>query len=87
MQTITATELARNFRVMLDRVEFRREELLIVRNNHPVARITPGPATMTALEAFSDLYRTLPDKAGEDWLADSICDSNLDSEVRNPWES
>ena len=87
MQTVTATNLARNFRVMLDRVEFRHEELLIVRNNHPVARIIPGPATMTAVEAFADLYRTLPEEAGRDWLADSRLDEARDGEVRNPWES
>ncbi len=87
MQTVTATDFARNFRVMLDRVEFRREELMIVRNSHPVARIVPGPATMTALEAFADLYRILPEKAGSNWLADSRQDDEHDREVRNPWES
>ena len=74
MQTVTATDLARNFRTMLDRVEFRHEALLIMRNNHPVARIVPGPATMTAAEAFADLYGTLPEEAGRGWLADSRLD-------------
>ena len=87
MQTITSTDFARNFRAMLDRVEFRHEELLIVRNNHPVARIIPGPATMTAAEAFADIYRTLPEEAGRDWLADSRSDDGRDGGVRNPWES
>ena len=41
---------------------------------------------MTALEAFTDLYRTLPEEAGAGWLADSL-ESGLDAEVRNPWES
>lgn len=86
MQAVTATDFARNFRVMLDRVEFRKEELLIVRNNHPVARVVPGPATMNALEAFGDLYRTLPEQAGQDWLTDSRQDDGRDGEVRNPWE-
>ncbi len=85
MQTVTATDFARNFRGMLDRVEFRHEELLIVRNNHPVARVTPGPATMTAMEAFADLYQTLPAEAGRSWLTDSRFDERSD-EVRNPWE-
>ena len=34
--------------------------MLVVRNNHPIARILPGVAQMTALEAMSDPYRTLP---------------------------
>ena len=87
MQTITATDLSRNFRVMLNRVEFQHEELLIVRNNTPVARLVPGPATMTAAEAFGDLYRTLPQEAGDTWLAESRLDDAMSGEVRDPWAS
>lgn len=71
MRTITATEFARNFRAMLDRVEFQREELVVVRNNHEVARVIPGPASMTAIEAMADVYRTLPEDAARDWIKDS----------------
>lgn len=85
MRTITATDLSRNFRVMLNRVEFQHEELLIMRNNFPVARLVPGPATMTAAEAFADLYRTLPEDAGKSWLTDSRLDGNQNDEVRDPW--
>ena len=87
MQTITATDLSRNFRVMLNRVEFQHEELLIVRNNTPVARLVPGPATMTAAEAFADLYRILPQEAGNSWLADSRLNDAATGEVRDPWAS
>lgn len=86
MHTVTATELARNFREMLDRVEFKHEELVIVRNNHEVARIIPGPAAMTALEAMADIYRTLPEDAGKEWLKDSKkIKSKLSDKVRDPW--
>ena len=87
MQTITATDLSRNFRVMLNRVEFQHEELLIVRNNTAVARLVPGPASMTAAEAFADLYRTLPQEAGDTWLAESRLDDAMSGEVRDPWAS
>ena len=87
MQTITATELARNFRVMLNRVEFQHEELLIVRNNAPVARLIPDVGAMTAAEAFSDLYRMLPTEAGENWLADSRLADDTSDEVRDSWVS
>ena len=87
MQTITATDLSRNFRLMLNRVEFQHEELLIVRNNTPVARLVPGPASMTAAEAFADLHRTLPQEAGDTWLADSRLDDVMSGEVRDPWAS
>jgi antitoxin (DNA-binding transcriptional repressor) of toxin-antitoxin stability system len=87
MQTVTATDLSRNFRVMLNRVEFQHEELLIMRNNSPVARLVPGLAVMTAAEAFADLYRTLPREAGESWLADSRQGDAINGEVRDPWAS
>lgn len=87
MQIITATDLSRNFRVMLNKVEFQHEELLIMRNNFPVARLVPDTATMKAAEAFSDIYRTLPLEAGINWLADCRLDNNLTGEVRNPWAS
>ena len=71
MKTITATELARNFRQYLDQVEHQGEELVVVRNQHQVAKIVPGPVTMTAIDALTDLYRTLPVDAGKNWLHDS----------------
>jgi prevent-host-death family protein len=88
MRTVTATELARNFRAMLDKVEFKHEELIVVRNNHEVARIIPGLARMTALEAMADLYRTLPEDAAKGWLEDSRkTGAGLKDEVRDPWAS
>lgn len=88
MAIVTATEMARSFREMLDRVEFKREELILVRNHHEVARIIPGPATMTALEALADLHRTLPEQAGKDWLNDTRRPSRDSiTELRDPWAS
>lgn len=88
MRTVTATEFARNFRSMLDSIEFKHEELVIVRNNHEVARIIPGPSTMTALDAMADIYRTLPEEAAKGWLADSRqVGAALKDDVRDPWAS
>ena len=86
MLQITATELSRKFKQMMNLVEFQGEELIIIRNNHQVARIIPGPATMTALEAMSDIYRTLPEDAGATWVSDSR-EGNIDSisNLRDPW--
>ena len=88
MKTITATEFARRFKQMMDLVEFQGEELTIIRNNHQVARITPGPAKMTALEAMGDLYRTLSEDAGRHWIEDSrkFPKGSL-AEVKDPWAS
>ncbi|MBU2602231.1 MAG: type II toxin-antitoxin system Phd/YefM family antitoxin [Actinobacteria bacterium] len=90
MRTITATELARNLREVLDRLAIEGEEIIVVRNHRQVARILPGPGHQTALEAMADLYRTLPAEAGAGWLADSRDlpgTGALDDELRDPWAS
>lgn len=87
MRVVTATDLARNFREMLNQVEFKHEELIIVRNNHEVARLIPGPATMSALAAMSDIYCTLAENAGKSWLADSRKTlTKRANRLCNPWD-
>ncbi len=88
MQTITATELARNLRQVLDRLAVEQSEIVIERNHQPVGRLLPGAGRMTALEAMADLYQTLPETAGRDWLSDSRATDLVDvvsEEVRDPW--
>lgn len=87
MITITATELVRNFRKFLDSVEIKGEEIVIVRNNQEVARLIPGPAHQTALEAMADLYRTLPEDTAAGWLTDGrrAGETTLEQELRDPW--
>jgi antitoxin (DNA-binding transcriptional repressor) of toxin-antitoxin stability system len=91
VKTITATELARHLRRVLDRVAIEGEEIVIERNREQVARLLPGPARQTALEAMADLYRTLPENAAATWEADSRRGrwkgSRLDKGVRDPWAS
>jgi len=91
MKTITATELARNLRRVLDRLAIEGEEIVIERNREQVARLLPGPARQTALEAMVDLYRTLPEDAAANWEADSRKGrwkgTRLDKGVRDPWAS
>lgn len=91
VKTITATELARNLSRILDRLAVEGEEVVIERNGQEVARLLPGPARQTALEAMADLYRTLPDSAGVTWEADSRRGrwrgSRLDNGIRDPWAS
>jgi len=91
VRTITATELARNLRRVLDRLAIEGEEIVIERNREQVARLLPGPARQTALEAMADLYRTLPEDAAATWEADSRRGrwkgSRLDKGIRDPWAS
>ena len=86
MRTITATEAARNFSRVLDMLEHGTEEIVVVRNNHPVAKLVPGAPRMTALEALGDLHRTLPDREGAAWLkASRKMDRRLRRQIRDPW--
>lgn len=91
MKTVTATELARNLRRVLNRLAIDGEEIIIERNREQIARLVPGPARQTALEALADLYRTLPEEAAATWEADSRKGrwkgSRLDKGVRDPWDS
>ncbi|MBI3375028.1 MAG: type II toxin-antitoxin system Phd/YefM family antitoxin [Betaproteobacteria bacterium] len=59
MKTLSVTEVARNFSAILEGVEREREEVLLVRNRRPIARLVPEPPAQTALEVLGDLYRTL----------------------------
>jgi antitoxin (DNA-binding transcriptional repressor) of toxin-antitoxin stability system len=91
VKTITATNLARNLRRVLDRLTIEGEEIVIERNHQQVARLLPCPARQTALEAMGDLYRTLPDDAAATWEAHSRKGrwrtSRLDKGIRDPWVS
>jgi antitoxin (DNA-binding transcriptional repressor) of toxin-antitoxin stability system len=97
MREITVSELENNLHQILQNVELNSEELSIVRDQQKIARIIPGAAQQTALEALSDLYQTLPEDAAACWIQDSReLDSiliahmqpyeNADT-VRDPWDS
>lgn len=93
MREMSATELSRNLSRVLDWVEFKGEVIVILRNEHAVARLLPGLQKMTALEALVDLYQTLPEDAGKSWLKDSRNlgkNSKRRSSLKNlvnPWDS
>jgi prevent-host-death family protein len=59
--TITATALAKNLSDVLNRVKYRGERFVVVRNNEPVATIGPPPEKPTITWAeFVTLLRELP---------------------------
>ena len=86
MKTVTATQAARSFSRLLDMLEHGSEEIIVVRNHRPVAKLIPGAPRMTALEALGDLYRTLPAEAGASWTRDfRRFDRRLRKRMRDPW--
>jgi len=87
MKTITATELARNLRKVLDKVAETGGEYSIERNRQVVARVVPGVREQNALEAMADLYQRLPAKAAKTWQEDAgRAGEKLDDRLRDPWD-
>ena len=91
MKTLTVTEVARNFSAVMDGVESEQEEIVLVRNHKPIARLVPEPQAQNALEVLGDLYRTLDDKTA-DALAEAIEAGRKTTRgtlnaLRNPWAS
>ena len=86
MTTMTVTHLARNLSRVMDRLEHGGEEVLVVRNRTPIARILPGAPEMRAGEAFADLEGVLAPEDGEAWLEDMArADAEIREGVRDPW--
>ena len=88
MKKISATELARNLRAVLDRVRESGEAYIVERGGQPVVQVSPTPGEQSAEQALADLYRTLPTEAAEGWLDDARQGSQaLDDKLRDPWAS
>ncbi len=83
MQIISATDLARNTRKILDDVVSRGETLEIARNNVTVALLSPAATTMTAAQALSGLRPILTPDDGAAWLKESR--EAFDQSVNDPW--
>jgi antitoxin (DNA-binding transcriptional repressor) of toxin-antitoxin stability system len=91
MKTLSVTEVARNFSAVLDDVERKQEEVVLVRNRRQIARLVPEPPAQTALEVLGDLYRTLDDRSAEA-LAAAVggvrkSRRGMLDELRDPWVS
>ena len=86
MRTLSATEVARNLSRLLDSLEHGGEEIVVMRNQHPVAKLVPGAARMNAIEALGDIFATLDDSEGAVWLDDINRGGRLlVAEARDPW--
>ena len=84
MQTISATELARNTRAILDTVASRGETVAIERNHTMIAQIMPPQRTMTASQALAGLtFPMLTPAQATAWLKDSM--DGFGDAVRDPW--
>ncbi len=84
MQTISATDLARNTREILDKVASRGETMVVKRNHIMIAKIVPPERAMTAHQALTGLrFPVLTSEQAAAWLKDSR--EGFDEMVRDPW--
>ena len=84
MQAISATDLARNTREILDRVASRGESVAIELNHTLIAQIVPPQRTMSAAQALAGLaLPMLTSTQASAWLKDSRQD--FSDAVRDPW--
>jgi len=91
MHAVSATEFARNFRHMLDQVEYQGITISIVRNKKQVATVVPQLRHQSAMEAFGDLYRPLDGAVKDDWTADikrvgESLKGSLSGKGQDPWQ-
>lgn len=83
MQTISATDLARNTREILDKVASHGETVAVERNHILIAKIVPPERTMTAAQALNGLKFMLTPTQAAAWLKESK--ESFDQTVRDPW--
>ena len=88
MQTVSASDLARNTSAVLERI-LTGETVSVMRNRTEIAHIVPARRTMTAAQAIAGLEGKLAPSQCDSWLKDSRRESDqgeFDEEVRDPWE-
>lgn len=87
MQTVSATELARNTRLILDKVINRGETMTIERNNIAIAQIVPPLCNTSVAQVLVGLsvrpISVLTSLQAKSWLKDSK--DNFNESVLNPW--
>lgn len=83
MQVVTATDLARHTRKILDAVASNGETVLVERNHATIARIVPAGVEMSAARALADWRPMLNSRQGKAWLGESR--GAFDETLHDPW--
>jgi antitoxin (DNA-binding transcriptional repressor) of toxin-antitoxin stability system len=85
IQTISATELARNTREILDSVAAHGSTIVVERNRSRVVKISPCERTLTAAQVLEgmDQYMLFSAQEASAWLKDSK--DNFGHLVDDPW--
>jgi antitoxin (DNA-binding transcriptional repressor) of toxin-antitoxin stability system len=83
---ISATQAARTFSDLLDRVQYRGEEFIVERGGEPVCQIVPARPVVRTVADLVHLLRTIP-KPDDEYL-DILEDitKNQPSLPPSPWQ-
>ncbi len=85
---ITATELARSLSDVLNRVRYKGERFVVVRNGETVATIEPSqPPKQITVREFFELLKTLPQPDPGFWDDLEEIQANQPKEVMPEWPS
>ena len=89
-RTVTATEAAKNFGAIVDRVRDERAVYIVERSGTPVAQIGPIGARRFTVRDFVELVRSRPGPpAGDEYLRaveEGIAFFNRPTVPTNPWD-
>lgn len=81
--TVSSTRLSRKFSEYLSLVRYRGDIVVVLKNNTPVAELTPLPVERCSVREFIALWRKEP---ADPALADDLESvGRADTPPRNPW--
>jgi len=89
LRVVKASEAAKNFGALVDRVREERATYVVERAGAPVVRISPVERTGATVADLVDLFRA-PDRLDETCLREverGIAFLNRPAPVKTPWES
>ena len=87
MTRVSVSDLSHGLNALLERLERDGETIVVVRDNHPIARIVPELPRRDALEVMNNLYGIITPEAAEHWVEVGKLRRTLDQETRDPWAS
>jgi len=90
-ETLTVTELVRHFAEYVNRVVYRRESVVLVRGNKPIAELRPLPAGKRLAE-LPGLFAALPRRSAAEagqfaGDLDAARQELAGMEASDPWRS
>ena len=83
---ITATEAARRFSDLINRVLYRGEVFIVERGGEPVCRIVPAGAVGFKLRDLKQLWKTIPKPDPAFWDALEEINRTQPPVPESPWE-